>query len=139
MPTRFILIGTTSDGKLFYNVDAIQGEPNALYVDNNDTETPLDFIGFISNNPDIAEIHTTPFHKFIWTGMNGSLSERWKRVFMSRTQPIDEALIKNIEVKKKPKKRLASTNKNNQIFAFKSLTFSNNFYKMPNSALANRR
>lgn len=139
MPTRLILVGNTSDGKLFYNVDASSTEPNALFVDKNEIETPIDFISFISNNPDITEMHTTPFHKFIWTGMNGSLSERWKRVFMSRTQPIDEALIKNIDVKKKPKKRLVATNKNNQVLAFKSLAFSNNFTQMPNSAMGNRQ
>ena len=139
MPTRLIFVGNTSEGKLFYNVDANPTEKNAMFVDSADTETPVDLVSFISSNPDINEIRSTPFHKFLWDGADGQMAERWKRVFMNRTQPVDESLIKDVEVKKKPKKRLVAQSKNNQIMAFKSLVFSQQFEKMPNSALGNRR
>ena len=55
MPTRLIFVGNTSEGKLFYNVDANPTEKNAMFVDSTDTETPVDLVSFISSNPDINE------------------------------------------------------------------------------------
>ena len=139
MPTRLIFVGNTGEGKLFYNADANPTEKNAIFIDSQETETPVDLVSFISSNPDMNEIRSTPFHKFLWDGAEGQMADRWKRVFMNRTQPVDESLIKDVEVKKKPKKRLVAQSKNNQIMAFKSLVFSQQFEKMPNSALGNRR
>lgn len=138
MPTRLVLIGYTDAGKLFYNVDATPIDKNAMFVDRLDNETPVDLVSFISTNPDINEITTTPFHKFVWGTGSTSEAERWNRTFVTRTQPIDESLLKNIEIKKKPKKRISASNKNNQIMAFKSLSLSNNFDKMPGSSLGKR-
>lgn len=139
MPTRLVLVGYTDAGKLFYNVDATSVDKNAMFVDRMDNETPVDLVSFISMNPDINEITTTPFHKFLWGATDANETDRWNRTFVTRTQPIDESLLKNIEIKKKPKKRLVASNKNNQIMAFKSLAFSNNFTQMPNSAMGNRQ
>jgi hypothetical protein len=139
MPTRLVLVGYTDAGKLFYNVDATPTDKNAMFVDGMDNETPVDLVSFISINPDIREITTTPFHKFLWGAGEANETDRWNRTFVTRTQPIDEGLLKNIEIKKKPKKRLVASSKNNQIMAFKSLSFSNNFTQMPNSAMRNRQ
>ena len=139
MPNRLILIGNTDAGKLYFDVDAAPSDKNSLFVDKDEMENPVDLVEFILNNPNISELRTTPFHEFLWSGMGGSLSDRWKRTFITRTQPVDESLIKNIEIKKKPKKRLKPIGKTNQAMAFKSLSFSNNFNMMPGSALGNRR
>ena len=139
MPTRLVFVGHTQEGKLFYNVDANTTEKNALFVDKQEVETPVDLVSFIASNPNMTEVRSTPFHKFLWDGLEGQNADRWQRTFMDRSQPVDESLLKNIEVKKKPKKRLVATNKNNQVMAFKSLSFSQQFEKMPNSALGGRR
>jgi hypothetical protein len=100
MPTRLIFVGNTTEGKLFYNADANPTEKNAIFIDSQETETPVDLVSFISSNPDMNEIRSTPFHQFLWDGAEGQMADRWKRVFMNRTQPVDESLIKDVEVKK---------------------------------------
>ena len=89
---KAILVGTVgSENKLYYVIDSSSKESDGVYVDHNGPKV-INFWKTTLKLNGLKPIKSSNFHKFLWDNEdpNGSDEDRWKRIFVNKTQKIPE-------------------------------------------------
>lgn len=100
MKTRAILVGSYNDRKLFYLLTPYgEQKLDGALVSRSDAIEYLPFMQFITTTADIKEFKFSKFHRFLWSPPpRNEDRNRWSRMFLSKTQPIDDELLVGAKV-----------------------------------------
>jgi len=123
---RAILIARVEDDKLYYDIDALDDEKDAILVRPDNSMIELDLFDFVNSCGGLVKITTTKFHKFLW---NGATKKNWKDTFLNKTKPVNEVLLEGLDIYQalgKNKKKLDAVNQ-------KVSTFKKTVNKKPKS------
>ena len=95
---RAVLVGVIGKTKkLYYVIDASSQNSDGVY-DDGEKPTVVNFWQTAMNEENLVPLRTAKFHDWLWDGLDGDESDRWKRVFVNKTQNIDPELLKGIPV-----------------------------------------
>ena len=95
MKVKAILVGAFEGNKLYYLLQP-HGEAmlDGAVVSVDGQIDFVKFFHFITTTPQIQELQFSKFHKFLWSpGSATEEREKWNRIFLKKTQPIDDDLL----------------------------------------------
>lgn len=120
---KAVLVGSSGDEKkLYYLLDARSPQSDGvLSIDGK--SSVVNFWDTAMSLINLVPLLTTEFHKYLWEGFpDEEESERWERIFVKKTQQIDEELVRGLTFSKdimKTKKKSALLDQ--RAFDFKTL------------------
>lgn len=120
---KAVLVASSGeDKKLYYVLDARSKDTDGvLSIDGK--SSVVDFWDTAMSLLNLVPLLTTEFHKYLWEGFSDEEeSERWERIFVKKTQQIDEEMVRGLtfskDVMKTKKKSLLV---DQRAFDFKTL------------------
>jgi hypothetical protein len=132
MATRAVLVGLAGNSKLYYLLDNRQDGKDAALIDSPDDIRYINFFDFIRRTPNIVELHSTELHHFIWSPRGDDQKDRWKRIFVNKTQKVTRDMLSGVDVvpdiapKRKREQVKKKNDLNNRALNFKHMMASGN-------------
>jgi hypothetical protein len=140
MNPRGILVATNGDDKVYYFIDDIaNSEMDGAIISPDGSVQLIDFGAYILTEPFLREYRHTDFHRFLWGRNTGEELDRWMRIFVYKTQPVDSELLKDVKIETTISPKIKSKHYfDNRAMEFKSLNSSNQMELM-SGVSANRK
>jgi len=95
MKMRAVLVGGYNNRKLFYLLTPYgEAKLDGALVSADGKVEYIKFVQFITTTPNIKEYKFSKFHRFLWSpAPRNEDRNKWSRLFLSKTQPIDDELL----------------------------------------------
>lgn len=94
-----VLVATAGDRRLYYILDAKEGQDDGALVTSMGKVMSLNFFSFVNKTSGLKRITNTPFHRFLWNTPSESARKKWVETFISKSQPLDESFTENLTIK----------------------------------------
>lgn len=93
-----VLVATAGDRKLYYILDAKNGEDDGALVTSDGRVMNLNFFSFVNKTRGLKKLTASAFHKFLWEAPSGASQKDWVDTFVSKTKPVDNELIGGLTI-----------------------------------------
>lgn len=133
---KAVFVGAIDKSKLYYIVDAKNQDTDGVIVDEQGQSRVVPFWETAMNNPSLRQLKTTKFHKLLWGRPSEEDVASWHKTFITKTKPIDEALLRSVRVNSdimKAGKKIKSLNE--RADEFKRLAITQNVHEIRRKAL----
>ena len=121
---KAILVGTMGDEhKLYYVIDSSSGKMDGVLSDGKNPKL-VNFWKTTVRLNGLALIKSSSFHKFLWDNeyLEDQDEDRWKRIFVTKTQKIPEDLLSGVTIVNDVlKSNIKSKSINQRVYEFKAL------------------
>lgn len=122
---KAILVATVSgDKKLYYVVDSDSSNRDGVLSDEKGTKV-VNFWKTATKLNGLKPIKSSNFHKYLWDNESSDVDadeDRWRRVFVSKTQKVPESLLSGVPIVTDVlKSKMKSKSVDRRVFEFKSL------------------
>lgn len=121
---KAIFVGTIDAEKKFYYVVDAKSKDSDGVISDGETSKVVNFWKTASKSNTLKPIKSTNFHKFLWDGEHpdGEDEDRWKRVFVNKTQKVSEHMLSGVQIVSDVlKSKMKAKSVNYRISEFKSL------------------
>lgn len=95
---KAVFVGTARTGKLYYILDAAKSEDDGAVVTDDGRVISVDFFSFVNKSRNLKKLRTTSFHRKLWDEPQESHAESWYQTFIEKSRPVNESLLKDVEV-----------------------------------------
>lgn len=96
---RGILVGAINGARLYYMLNAPGGNADGLTIDSDGRSRAVDFAKTAAYEMGLRKFVTSPFHEFIWGAHTGDDLALWTSIFMTKTRPIPDEMLKGVPIK----------------------------------------
>jgi len=120
---KAVLVATVNgEQKLYYIVDSSSKNRDGVLSTEKDSKV-VNFWKTATKLNGLKPIKSSNFHKYLWDNESEDADEdRWKRIFVNKTQKIPENLLSGIPIVTDVlKSKMKSKSVNRRVFEFKSL------------------
>jgi hypothetical protein len=95
---KAVLAGRVGASKLYYVIDATDRKTDGVVVSPQGNPRVVNFWKTAMNEQNLVTLKTTRFHQWLWNTPDSETRDRWERVFLKKTQPIDKNLIDGVPI-----------------------------------------
>lgn len=96
---KAVFVGKINESKLYYVIDSDNPLTDGVIVDGDEKHQIVSFWDTVRFAVDLKRNTQSAFHQYLWSSPSDEETEKWYRIFIKKSQPIEEKLLNGVQIR----------------------------------------